>query len=372
MQTILLNNELINVSDFSYFDYLAAKNDKYSISKKYIENEEEIAKCINKYSAVYKIFLLDDKDSFFNNYSIDKEFNTFKEAEETINNLIHFSYIFNKQINQEFEHDFCKKYKLKIIKNNKLMFVSENKVIFDNNNKVKEFDYYNITLSFINIFQIVNQIRCYEQAIEIICQHLNCNIVGDEMTLKIEERRKIDNNIAAIHKIEKYTYLTNLIKRYKHVLLSLHSIALYNSIKSCEHNQNDDLIFLCTSSYLIENLKRETNNTNKKEKVYSDSYIRRILILFNTLDLITIEEATENQKESAKQSLKAHEYKYYIIKEYTLEHLIKAESIAKILVQNKITASNITENKVNKVLYNITSETKKSNKAEFFFDFNIY
>ena len=372
MQTILLNNELINVSDFSYFDYLAAKNDKYSISKKYIENEEEIAKCINKYSAVYKMFLLDDKDSFFSNYSFDKEFNTFKEAEETINNLIHFSYIFNKQINQEFEHDFCKKYKLKIIKNNRLMFVSKNKAIFDNNNKVKEFDFYNITLTFIDIFKIVNHIKYHQEAVELLCQLFNCNIVSNEMMLKIRERTKINNNLSMISQLDRYTYINRLIHKHTYILQAFHSVALYNSYKSNEHSQNGDLIILCTSDYLKEHLKRESKDTNNPIKIYSDSYIRRLLKLLSTLDLITIAEATENQKSSAKQSLKATQYKYYVIKEYTFEHLIKVESIAKKLVENQITAYNITDSKINKALYNVYQEKLESETTEFFYDFNMY
>lgn len=360
-KSIFNYDKIINLSYNNWLDVMLKQKNNYEITKGYNVELDNIYKYMRKYGNAYNIFYKNiNKYAFKDTVEVEN----FKEAEDLINNCIKFIDIFKKEIDEEFEDDMYI-YKLKILKNNKLMFISPNSIFFNKNEKAR-IDKTNMCLTVIQLYKLINRINYYQKTIEYLCKELNIKIIGREMEIKMDERAKIINNLEVLENLEKYEYLYKFIKKNKFVLKALQLIALNNSYKSLEA-KNDDLIFLSTSTYIhnyLQNIAEEIKNENTEEKVkvLSTNYIRKILLAYKILGLINIVEPTQNLiKMQNKNNLHNNSLLYFVMPLYNNSVLINADDIAKKLLDNNITTANITQKKVNEILYNIKIEKEKDN-----------
>lgn len=373
-KTIFIDSKnYTNVKFFDWLEVMCNKKDIYKLYNNQVDEENEIRNTLRKDSKVYQLF-----NKYINKYSFKNEVKveSFKDAEYLINSSIKFVDIFNKNENEKFEDELCFYNKLKIIKNNKLMFCERGQAVF-NNNVLTCIDMYNKTVTIIQLYKIINNIKYYQKAIELICAELNIKIGGREMILKMNEREKAANNIAMLNDLDRYPNLKKLINKNKFLLEACQIFAINNSFASAEFDNNNNLIFLVTSTYMhnyLKNVAEQIKAEDEKEiKVLDTRYIRRIMLMFETLELIQIAEPTTALKNRENKDNKyIDSYKYYTIPFYSHKILLKAEEIAEKLRANNITASNISKAKIEKLIVGAKVEEKKEKyRDEFYFDFSI-
>ena len=372
METIFLNSKKINISDFDFFDLCIAKDDVYSLYNKYSSDEKEIYNYLIKDSKVFILF-----NKYMNKYAKDKiVVKNFEEAEEYINGMIRLQSMFPQPINSIFTDNFCFHYKLTITKDNRLMFVERNTPIF-NNNDISGYDFKNKMLAVIQLFKMVNKIKNYERAVELLCSELNIEILGEEMMIKNNERNKIANNLGMLSDLDRYPHLKKMIKKNKFVLEAINLIGINNTFSNSEHTTNNDMIVLCTSNYLSEYLNMvaeqiKEENQNDKSKTLSEAYLRRLMILYTGLGLIKTTNPTEKLlRREKKNSIKTKSYKYYTITELNHQTLLKADELAEKFLENGITAANVTNSKINYILTGKKENVCEKNNDKFFYDFSI-
>ena len=372
METIFLNSKKINISDFDFFDLCIAKDDVYSLYNKYSSDEKEIYNYLIKDSKVFILF-----NKYMSKYAKDKiVVKNFEEAEEYINGMVRLQSMFPYPINSIFTDSFCFHYKLIITKDNRLMFVERNTPIF-NNNEISGFDFKNKIFTVIQLFKMVNKIKNYERAVELLCSELNIEIMGEEMMIKNNERNKIANNLGMLSDLDRYPNLNKMIKKNKFVLEAINLIGINNTFSNSEHTSNNDMIVLCTSNYLSEYLNMvaeqiKEENQNDKSKTLSEAYLRRLMILYTGLGLIKTTNPTEKLlRREKKNSIKTKSYKYYTITELNHQTLLKADELAEKFLENGITAANVTNSKINYILTGKKENVYEKNNDKFFYDFSI-
>lgn len=372
METIFLNSKKINISDFDFFDLCIAKDDVYSLYNKYSSDEKEIYNYLIKDSKVFILF-----NKYMSKYAKDKiVVKNFEEAEEYINGMVRLQSMFPYPINSIFTDSFCFHYKLIITKDNRLMFVERNTPIF-NNNEISGFDFKNKIFTVIQLFKMVNKIKNYERAVELLCSELNIEIMGEEMMIKNNERNKIANNLGMLSDLDRYPNLNKMIKKNKFVLEAINLIGINNTFSNSEHTSNNDMIVLCTSNYLSEYLNMvaeqiKEENQNDKSKTLSEAYLRRLMILYTGLGLIKTTNPTEKLlRREKKNSIKTKSYKYYTITELNHQTLLKADELAEKFLENGITAANVTNSKINYILTGKKENVCEKNNDKFFYDFSI-
>ena len=372
METIFLNSKKINISDFDFFDLCIAKDDVYSLYNKYSSDEKEIYNYLIKDSKVFDLL-----NKYMNKYAKDKiVVKNFEEAEEYINGMIRLQSMFPYSVNAIFTDNFCFHYKLVITQDNRLMFVERNTAIF-NNNEISGFDFKNKMFTVIQLFKMINKIKNYERAIELLCNELNIEIMGEEMMIKNNERNKIANNLGMLSDLDRYPNLNKMIKKNKFVLEAINLIGINNTFSNSEHTTNNDMIVLCTSNYLSEYLNMvaeqiKEENQNDKSKTLSEAYLRRLMILYTGLGLIKTTNPTEKLlRREKKNSIKTKSYKYYTITELNHQTLLKADELAEKFLENGITAANVTNSKINYILTGKKENVCERNNDKFFYDFSI-
>lgn len=372
METIFLNSKKINISDFDFFDLCIAKDDVYSLYNKYSSDEKEIYNYLIKDSKVFILF-----NKYMNKYAKDKiVVKNFEEAEEYINGMVQLQSMFPYPINSIFTDNFCFHYKLIITKDNRLMFVERNTAIF-NNDEISGFDFKNKMFTVIQLFKMVNKIKNYERAVELLCSELNIEIMGEEMMIKNNERNKIANNLGMLSDLDRYPHLKKMIKKNKFVIEAINLIGINNTFSNSEHTTNNDMIVLCTSNYLSEYLNMiaeqiKEENQNDKSKTLSEAYLRRLMILYTGLGLIKTTNPTEKLlRREKKNSIKTKSYKYYTITELNHQSLLKADELAEKFLENGITAANVTNSKINYILTGKKENVCEKNNDKFFYDFSI-
>ena len=357
-QIILEDGSVLNVKFSEWLNVMKNTDDVKSMYTSYMKEEKEIYHKINKNSVIFGIFKSHMyKFAFKETQLID----SFKKAEELINQHIDFKRIFNKCYEKEFTDDFYPSDSLIILKNNKLMFNSTKKLIFNKGQKYR-YDGYNSSVTIIQMFKIINQIKYYQNAIETLCEILNIQIIGKEMLIKINERNKITFNISALKMVNNYKFLNHYIGNNIFVLESIQILALENSLKNKEINTSGELVLLITSSYvrrylldLVEAAKYENiSQLDNNIKVLSEGYIRRLIIAYQTLGLIKLVEnpPKELMRRQDKGNNYSKDYKYYVVEKLTPKILIEADKIAEKLLHNGIRPYNISKDKIDKALYN--------------------
>ncbi|OUQ15020.1 hypothetical protein B5E87_00165 [Massilimicrobiota sp. An142] len=376
IDTLCFNNKEINLKHKEWLILMKNSGNINEIVKSQIFDEEILSEQLNNNSSIFKLF-----NHNISNYRYKNKLKieSFEEAEKLINRLISFSDIFGVKVNEDFRNMFYVSGTMRVLRNNKLMFHFSERLIF-NEGKKYEFDHKNITCTVIQLFKVVNNIRFYQKAIELLCEELNIEIVGMEMRIKMRERKKIINNISKIKEIDRYRHLSQMIKKNMFVFEQIQMLALDNSYKN-SFNNNGNIIILLTSSYIHNLLKKinesitqeEGENFKTKTKVLSQAYIRRLMVTYQVLGLINIVDNPPEQlrKMENKNNKFSKDMKYYIIQELTNAKLKEADILAKKLLDNGVRVSNITKDKINLALEGKMLDVKEEDIDDIIMDFSI-
>ena len=342
---------------------LINNNDKHLIIDYFKERDEELRQLLNEESEVYKLFnthlsvLADVEPIIVDN---------FENAKIILNIAVDFCKVFKKENNTFFENDLIKGCRFKISKSNKIIILADY-VYGDIGTKTALLD----ILTPLRLYMLAKGYRNQEQAVEYMCRELGVTIDGKEMDVKMHERIKFKENIAAIENLKIYKNLYRLLKNNLLIVQEIQNYGLnatYKTHKTIKLNGEEMIPFFLTSTYIKEDIENIAKQDNKV-KIVGDSHIRKVIILLENLGMIKKVERIDDDLKSLLDSTNKYykSIKFYTVPYYSPELLKKADTKAEKLVKNNIFVGNVTNKKCKQILNGTQIQVKKE-----IIDFNTF
>lgn len=263
--------------------------------------------------------------------------------------------------NNYFKFEIGEEFKCELIENN-IAWISQDETsevvrYFTKNPQSGEFAYFDL-VDLIQIELGCNFLYALREAMEAL------NIKTEEEEHRNMNVRKYVNNIEIIEGIDfrfmlQYPNLYKLLSKHFYILEKMNTIGIGN-IRTKVESLGNDAVFFSSYQYIADFLNIKSKTT-----------VANAINMFALLGLITKVEENEipsTMIERAKKEAKERGYKnlvtFFTIPLYTEKTLARAEAIAKEVIRNKITISNISIARVEKAFDSETAERVYGNTKE--------